>query len=57
MNEQYTVVFLGPADSYGIATRRVSMLELICRGMTMEAAQEVCQKLNTGTKTRTPRRD
>jgi hypothetical protein len=46
MMEKWIVIFLGAPEGYGIATRRVAVLELVCRGMTIEAAQELCGILN-----------
>lgn len=56
MNDKWIVIHLGPEDGYGIAVHRVTMLELFCRGMQLDAAKEVCALLNGATK-RPPRRD
>jgi hypothetical protein len=56
-NDKWVVIQLGPQDGYGIATRRVTMLELYCSGMTMENAKTVCDMLNQASRARTPRRD
>lgn len=45
---KWQVIFLGSTDGYGIAQQSVSMLELACRGMAMERAQEICALLNDG---------
>jgi hypothetical protein len=50
MTKKWFVIYLGPEDSYGIAQQRVSFLELACRGMAMERAQEICELLNAGGK-------
>lgn len=57
MKNKWQVIFLGPTDGYGIAQQRVSMLELACRGMSMERAQEICELLNAGGKPSTRKRD
>lgn len=55
MTNKWFVIFLGPTDGYGIAQQRVSMLELACRGMAMDRAQEICELLNAGGKPSTGR--
>jgi hypothetical protein len=49
--DKWQVIFLGVKDGYGIAQKRVDMLELACRGMAMERAQEICALLNARAET------
>jgi hypothetical protein len=57
MNGKWVVIHLGPVDGYGVAVHRVSMLELFCRGMTMQNAIDICDTLNKAGRALPPRRD
>lgn len=45
-NDKWSVVFLGDHDKYGIIALRITMNELVCRGMELQVAQEVSERLN-----------